>query len=179
MDQARTPMDRQKPDAREMREPISEVYCMDWRQGVKNIADKFYDIAIIDPNYGINAPKMQMGSNPNRKGEGQYPGVSTAVKLKGRLNTGSGKLKNRILNRSEINWDNSIPSPEDFKEIFRISNNQIIWGGNYFPLPPTRCIIAWDKCQPWNNFSQVEIAWTSYDYPAKLYRVSNTGGGKY
>jgi site-specific DNA-methyltransferase (adenine-specific) len=101
---------------------------------------------------------------------------STAVRVKGRLNQGSGKLKNRILNRSEIDWDNSPPPPEYFTELFRVTKNQIIFGGNYFNLPPTRCIICWDKLQPWDNFSQWEMAWTSFDKPAKMYRLSNTGG---
>jgi site-specific DNA-methyltransferase (adenine-specific) len=152
--------------------PISEVYNCDWRDYTRSLPDKYFDILIADPNYGINAPKMQMGAGAKcRNGK-----TSTAVRLKGRLNTSSGKLKDRILNRSEIDWDNKIPPPEDFTEMFRISKHQIIWGGNYFPLPPTRCIIVWDKCQPWENFSQVEIAWTSFDFPAKLYRISNTGG---
>jgi site-specific DNA-methyltransferase (adenine-specific) len=74
-------------------------------------------------------------------------------------------------------WDVA-PSQEYFNELFRISKNQIIWGGNYFDLPPTRCIIVWDKVQPWENFSQVEIAWTSFDYPAKLFKYDNRTGGK-
>ena len=148
-------------------------------EGMKEFPDKFFDLAIVDPPYGINAPNMQMGSNPNRSKNDGYnsgPAVSTTVKLKGRLNQGSGKLKNRILNTSEIEWDNEIPGPDYFAELFRVSKNQIIWGGNYFPLPPTRCIICWDKMQPWDNFSQWEMAWTSFDKPAKMYRISNTGG---
>ena len=70
------------------------------------------------------------------------------------------------------------PPPEYFDELFRISKNQIIWGGNYFHLPPSRCIICWDKVQPWENFSQIELAWTSFDYPAKLFRYDNRIGGK-
>ncbi len=49
-------------------------------------------------------------------------------------------------------------------------------GGNYFDLPPTRCFIVWNKNQPWENFSQAEIAWTSFDKPAKLFTYSNRGG---
>lgn len=60
----------------------------------------------------------------------------------------------------------------------RVSKNRIIWGANYFSLPPTRGIICWDKCQPWPNFSQVEIAWTSFDTPAKLIRIDNRTGDK-
>jgi len=89
---------------------------------------------------------------------------------------GGGKLKNRILNTSKIDWDYSTPTKEYFDELFRVSKNQIIWGGNYFPLPPTRGIICWNKNQPWPNFSQFELAWTSFDCPAKLFTYSNRGG---
>ena len=155
----------------------SLVYNADCQEIMKQFADKYFDLAIVDPPYGINAANMQMGSSPNRKGKGQYPGQSTAVKLKkGRLNGGSGKLKNRALNSMNCDWDFEKPGKEYFDELFRISKNQIIWGGNYFDLPGTRCIICWDKMQPWENFSQWEMAWTSFDKPAKMYRVSNTGG---
>lgn len=139
--------------------------------------DKEFDLIIADPPYGINAPNMTMGSNPNRKGENQYPGTSTATKLK-RLNGGSGKLKNRILNTSEIDWDNEKPDKEYFDLLFRISVDQIIWGGNYFTdnLQESRCWVCWDKLQPWDNFSQFELAWTSFDMPAKMFKYSNTGG---
>jgi site-specific DNA-methyltransferase (adenine-specific) len=76
----------------------------------------------------------------------------------------------------DCSWDYEPPAEEYFNELFRISKNQIIWGGNYFPLPPTRGIIVWDKCQPWENFSHVELAWTSFDKPAALFKYSNTGG---
>ncbi|WP_276679689.1 site-specific DNA-methyltransferase [Empedobacter brevis] len=130
--------------------------------------DKYFDLAIVDPPYGINAPNMKMGENNGYK--------STASKVKGRLNSGGGKLKNRILNNSNIDWDNEIPSSEYFNELFRVSKNQIIFGGNYFPLPPTRGIIFWDKLQPWENFSQFELAWTSFDKPAAKIAISTTGG---
>ena len=159
--------------------PISEVFNEDCMIGMARYPDKYFDLAIVDPPYGINAPNMQMGSNPNRSrndGYGSGPSISTTIKVKGRLNTGSGKLKNRILNKSVIDWDNQKPTQEYFNELFRVSKNQIIWGGNYFDLNPTRCILCWDKCQPWENFSQWEMAWTSYDKPAALFRYSNTGG---
>jgi len=143
---------------------------------MKEFPDLYFDLAIVDPPYGINAPNMQMGSNLNRKGNG-YPGESVASKLKkGRLNQGSGKLKDRLLNTAKIDWDNEKPSGEYFEQLFRVSKNQIIWGGNYFHLPPTRGIAVWNKDQPWDNFSQCELAWTSFDYPAKLISLSNRGG---
>lgn len=149
---------------------------------MKSKPNNYYDLAIVDPPYGINAPNMSMGSNPNRKnrdhrGELQYGGISTAQKLKkGRLNSGAGKLKNRALNTMNCEWDFEKPSPEYFQELFRVSKNQIIWGGNYFDLPPTRGFIIWNKDQPWDNFSQAEFAWTSFDRPAKLFTYSNRGG---
>ena len=153
------------------------VFCnMDCMEGMKEYPDKYFELAIVDPPYGINSPNMSMGSNKSRSRDG-YPGVSTAEKLrKGRLNAGAGKLKNRALQKMNCEWDFTPPGPEYFEELFRVSKDQIIWGGNYFPLPPTRGIIVWDKCQPWENFSQVEMAWTSFDRPAALFKYSNTGG---
>jgi len=85
-------------------------------------------------------------------------------------------MKNSALVNMNCDWDMAVPTREYFDELFRISENQIIWGGNYFDLPPTRCVVCWDKVQPWPNFSQWEMAWTSFDRPAKLFRHSNTGG---
>lgn len=151
------------------------VYNMDCLEAMRLMNYKEFDLAIVDVPYGIGAPDMQMGSAPNRKGKNQYPGTSTTVKLKNRLNSGGGHMKNSVLVNSYCSWDT--PPPEEYwRELFRVSKNQIIWGGNYFHLPPSRGIIVWDKLQPWENFSQVEIAWTSFDCPAKIFRLSNTGG---
>jgi site-specific DNA-methyltransferase (adenine-specific) len=80
------------------------------------------------------------------------------------------------------NWDISIPDKDIFNELFRISENQIIWGGNYFDLPPSQGFIIWDKKQP-ENFSSAmcEYAWISFQKPAKIYRkwcVVNENGKK-
>jgi site-specific DNA-methyltransferase (adenine-specific) len=144
--------------------------CMDLLDATP---DKAYDLAIVDPPYGINEPNMNMGHNPTRKGGKQ--GISAAVLLrKGRLNSGGGKLKTRALNTMNCNWDTIAPGPEYFNTLTQKSKNQIIWGGNYFDLPPTRGIVCWDKRQPWLNFSQWEMAWTSFDSPAKLFQLGNT-----
>lgn len=127
--------------------------------------DKYFDLAIVDPPYGIGAPNM--AATPAQRASG-----------KNRLNVGSGKLKDRVLNNSKIGWDDSIPTQEYFNELIRVSKNQVIWGGNYFPLPPTRCVICWDKMQPWENFSQIELAWTSFDSPAQLFKFDNRTGNK-
>ena len=68
-------------------------------------------------------------------------------------------------------WDSAPPRKEYFDEIFRISKNQIIWGGNYFDLPPSQCFYVWDKVQP-QDFSSAmcELAWVSRQSPAKLFK---------
>lgn len=163
--------------------PISEVYNEDCLVGMARYPDKFFDLAIVDPPYGINATEFNMGSNKARSkndGYGSGPAISTIERLRNnrlqRLNGSGGKLKNRLLNKSVITWDYAQPDELYWFELFRVSNNQIIWGGNYFDLGPTRCIICWDKRQPWKNFSQWEMAWTSFDKPAALFSYSNTGG---
>ena len=151
---------------------ISQTYNMDCLEYMKNIPDKRFDLAIVDLPYGINAPNMRMGEHAG------YQSTASRIRTKaqkGRFNTGAGKLKNRALNTMSCDWDLNPPPQEYFNELFRVSKNQIIWGGNYFHLPPTRGIVVWDKEQPWDNFSQVEMAWTSFDCPAKLFRLGSRG----
>lgn len=132
-------------------------YNMDCMDGMKEFQDGYFDLAIVDPPYGLHE---HGGKNRNTFVK-QKNGTKTYVK--------DGQYENR-------GWDNEPPSREYFEELFRVSKNQIIWGGNYFNLPPTKCFVVWDKVQPWDAFSQAEIAWTSYNLPAKLFRYSNTGG---
>lgn len=147
---------------------LNGFYNMDCMTGMKEFPDKYFDLAIVDPQYGIDAPDMRMGSNVNRS-HGGYPSISTADRLR-------KEQKDSSSPDFFTKWDDAPPPQEYFDELFRVSRNQIILGGNYFNLPPTRCIICWDKLQPWDNFSQWEMAWTSFDRPAKMYRISNTGG---
>lgn len=155
---------------------MNRLYHMDCMEGMRQLPDKYFELAIVDPPYGINAPKANMGSNLSRK-SGGCPSESTARRLrKGRLNSGSGKLKGCALQTMNCDWDMEPPRKEYFNELFRVSENQIIFGGNYFDLPPTRGIFCWDKKQPWENFSQWEMAWTSFDKPAAIFHFSTTGG---
>ena len=154
----------------------SEVFNIDCMEYMRTLPDNAFQLAIADPPYGINAPNMNIG------GTKDHPRIAQRLKMehaaKGRLNSGGGKLKDRLLNQSMFGWDNQVPKQEFFDELKRVCNNVIIWGGNYFDLPPTRCVIAWDKCQPWPNFSQIELAWTSFDYPAKLFKFDNRTNDK-
>jgi site-specific DNA-methyltransferase (adenine-specific) len=118
------------------------------------------DAVVTDPPYGIL----------NLEGVG-----STTAIRKSPRQQGSGTLKNRILNTSQVEWDVA-PTPEVFDLIRKAASDQIIWGGNYFPLPPARGVLVWDKEQPWTNFSQAEIAWTSLNRPAALFKESATRG---
>lgn len=154
---------------------MNVAYNMDCMEAMKEFPDKFFDLAVVDPPYGIGADNFKNGAGASKDGGKLY---STAVKMKNRLNQGSGKLKNRLLNQSDCSWDSEPPKKEYFDELFRVCQNCIIWGGNYFNLPPTRGIIVWDKVQPWENFSQVELAWTSFDRPAALFKMCNTMPGK-
>ena len=99
--------------------------------------DNYFDLAIVDPPYGID------------------------INSSGRLGHYGGKGKK---------WDNEIPTDNYFKEVFRTSKNQIIWGANYFNMPPTRCFLIWDKQQPEGvSFASCEYAWTSFDKSAKTF----------
>ena len=128
------------------------LHHRDCVEAMREMEDNTFDLAIVDPPYQIDT------INPYQ---------------------GGGIMKNRALNSDKkiSKWDVA-PTVEYFEELMRVSKNQIIWGGNYFDLSPTRCVIAWDKVQPWTNFSQWEMAWTSYSKPAALFKFDNRTGGK-
>jgi site-specific DNA-methyltransferase (adenine-specific) len=113
--------------------------------------DKYFDLAIIDPPYGIN---MAMGHK------------------------GSEKRGDKNKYKSFEGNDNETPKQEYWNELFRVSKNQIVWGGNYMTnyLKPTSCFIIWDKVQP-EAFSMAmcEFAWTSFKSPAKIYKKRVVG----
>jgi site-specific DNA-methyltransferase (adenine-specific) len=106
--------------------------------------DKYFDLAIVDPPYGIGAAKQL------------YKGTSNDVNMK-------HKTKD---------WDSAIPPKEYFVELQRVSKNQIIWGGNYFInyLDNARCFLVWDKQNGTNSMADAELAWTSLDKPVRMYR---------
>ena len=100
--------------------------------------DNHFDLAIVDPPYGIG-----ISSNPVRQ------------------------------KHNKKKWDNNIPQKEYFNELFRVSKNQIIWGGNYFDLPPTQGFFIWDKKQPHDfSLAMCEYAWSSLQKPAKMWSLS-------
>lgn len=105
---------------------------------MKRYSDKYFDLAIVAPPYGIGISK-----NPVRQ------------------------------MHKKKDWDNEIPSKQYFDELFRVSKNQIIWGGNYFDLPPSQGFYIWDKKQPENfSLAMCEYAWSSIQKPAKIWSLS-------
>lgn len=115
------------------RSALSTVYLMDCIEGMRQFPDKIFDLAVVDPPYGIGASEMQMGKGKNKKWE-------------------KGKQ-----------WDNETPNSEYWNELFRVSKNQIVWGGNYFDLPKTGGWIYWNKMRGKEvSFSDGELAWTNF-----------------
>ena len=78
-------------------------------------------------------------------------------------------------------WDVAIPDAEYFSELMRVSRVQIIWGGNYFPLPPSRCFIVWDKGAGFKgrSYAEAELAWCSLDANAKVFSYDPLCNGDY
>lgn len=119
--------------------PESKIYNMDCLAAMREMPDKAFSLAIVDSPYGY------------------------------------GDKKTNILNFRQSNqhrdW-NTPPCNDYFIELFRVSKNQIIWGGNYFPFIwgyGCRCFIYWHKGNPVDNFSDGELAWTSFDKNAKQF----------
>lgn len=122
----------------------SEVFLMDCMEGMKQYPNDYFDLAVVDPPYGIGFSDYERG------GIGQ-------------------KVKERYTKNEKKKWDNTVPLIEYFTELFRVSQNQIIWGGNYFDLPPTQCFLFWYKQNPVPNFADGEMAWTSFKKPAMCF----------
>jgi site-specific DNA-methyltransferase (adenine-specific) len=114
---------------------------------MKTKPDNYYDLAIVDPPYGIKASS----------------GASTNGTMRKKI--ASGKIKGG-------SWDDKIPTPEYFEQLFRVSKNQIIWGGNYFGLPANKCFLIWDKGESIYNrdFAECEMAWASFDKCARIFK---------
>ena len=169
-------------------------YNMDCMQGMKEFPDKYFDLAIVDPPYGdggVNGQELN-GSGKGSTVTGVPRGGGTAKTsttckhwqgANSKAPDGTWKLpKWRMQNESEgqhkkiIAWDVA-PGQEYFNELFRISRNQIIWGGNYFELPKTRCFLIWRKTNVPQDFSMAmcEYAWTSFNDNAKVFEYTPQG----
>lgn len=132
------------------RSALSTVYLMDCIEGMKQFPDKIFDLAVVDPPYGIGAGK---GVGVTRGKENQY-----TVK----------------------DWDSSIPEQTYWDELWRVSKNQIVWGGNYMTdyLKPSRGWIYWQKMMG-GNYADGELAWTSFDRNLKEFTKRSDQGNRF
>jgi len=122
----------------------SVVYNEDCVEGLKRFSDNHFDLAIVDPPYGI--------------------GFSS----KKQSNFGKGGI-----NHEYKEWDEGIPKAEYWEQLFRVSKNQIVWGANYMTeyLKPSRCWVSWYKMQEFST-NEFELAWTSFDETSKQFNLS-------
>lgn len=140
-----------------MQDRLQELFPIHYRNGnilminadctdvMKHIKDNEVELSCVDPPYGIN------------------------------INNNIGRRKgNKKSEYAPISWDSEIPDEKYFSELFRVSQNQIIFGGNYFPLPPTPCWVLWDKGFPEDvSFAQFEMAWTSFPSSCKKFDMTS------
>ena len=123
----------------------SIVYNTDCMQGMKQYPDKYFDLAVVDPPYGIGAgsKSFKNRSSANKRAEKFY---------------------------KDNDWDKCTPEDEYWQELMRVSKNWIVWGGNYFTqyLPPARCFIVWDKKTGTNSYADCELALTNIDSNARI-----------
>lgn len=127
-----------------------KMYNTDCMELMSKYENNHFDIAIVDPPYG---------------------NVASRGRSMGTLMAQEKKYKSDF----EVKpWLYDAPEESYFKELFRVSKNQIIWGGNYFNLPtPYRCGIIWDKMIGDSSFAAGELAWSSFDKPLRIFRYSN------
>lgn len=132
-----------------LHEPEIELLNIDCLVYMKQCSDKQFDLAIVDPPYGISIHKMNYTQS-----------------------TKGGLAKRRDYS-SVGDWDKEIPRQEYWTELMRISKNQIVWGGNYFSLPPVKGWVFWDKRTDEKystDYADGELAWTSFNKPLRCFR---------
>ena len=126
------------------------IYNCDNMELLRQTPEKYFDLAIVDPPYGLDVANMNMGAGKSKK---------------------ASKIQNRKWKQKD--WDKETPTKGYFDELFRVSKNQIIFGGNYFDLPPCKNYIIWDKQIPEGlSFADCEMAWTSFYKAPKIFRYS-------
>lgn len=117
--------------------PISETYNMDCLEAMRGMPDKAFDLAIVDPPYGIGRHGQQERFTRKRQHKRKY--------------------------FAPKDWDSCTPTNAYFRELFRVAKNQIVWGANYFPQHLTSAMgwVFWDKGQSL-SMSDGELAFTSF-----------------
>ena len=171
---------------------MNAAYNIDCMEYMRSLPDNAFDLAVVDPPYGDAGNGDMAGRNLSgrfarydnsqsvhvereRERERKQPaqfnrfgGIFDKYKSEPDGRDMGDKVRKKI-----IAWDVA-PDAEYFEELRRVSRNQIIWGGNYFSLPPTRCFLVWRKLTISENFSMAmaEYAWTSFNSNAKVYEAA-------
>ncbi len=127
---------------------MTELLHIDCMEYMKGLPDKAFDLAVVDPPYGIGAGKQSFQSGTRKS-----------------------------YDHTDKDWDASTPTDEYWKELFRVSKNQIVWGANYYAnkLPISRGWVYWHKMVLTDNYSQGELAWTSFDCVMKFFKYKYQG----
>ena len=184
-----------------MDETLNIAYRMDCMEYMRGLPDNAFDLAVVDPPYGdgnsqsVHAEREREAGQYNRFGGwwNRYKEVQPirsevrqvqesrgGVSRQGQIphgTTRTGGTWSAKYGKKIIAWDTA-PDKEYFDQLFRVSRNQIIWGGNYFDLPPTRCFLIWRKLNiPLEGFSMaaVEYAWTSFFTNARMFEEYSNG----
>lgn len=138
--------------------PKSDVFCRDCLPAMREYPDGYFDLAVVDPVYGGVT-------------QGGYMSASTRGKVMG---TGAAKQNEYHLSL----WDQNKTGKEYFDELFRVSKNQIVWGGNYFQTVigrDSQCWIVWDKENDNTGFADCELAWTSFNSATRRFKFMWNG----
>ncbi len=125
---------------------ISEASKSDCIEYMNGFPDKFFCLAIVDPIYGHD--------------------------ITGGRNSENGWGKKEFWEKASHEWNTKKTGPEYFTELFRVSKNQIVWGGNYFVLPPSEGWIIWDKGQRNFSLADCEMAWTSFERATRIFEYA-------
>lgn len=167
-------------------------YNMDCMAALRSFPDQFFDLAVVDPPYGGGGQDSSHFCNVERERERGLHGGAADFEARRRSRFGGwfdryhmqpdgrdvgNQIPPTMDGGADIrHWDFA-PPPEYFDQLARVSKNQIIWGGNYFDLPPTRCFLVWKKLTISENFSMAmcEYAWTSFNDNAKLFECAPQG----
>jgi len=133
---------------------LLNIDCMEY---LKDCHHNEFDLAIVDPPYGIGADTAQNAAADSR------------IKANGNSKAGRGWVKYR-----ETEWDKEVPTAEYFERLQIVSKNQIIWGGNYMVehLRPSQGWVFWDKGQRDFSLADGELAYTSFDRALRVFEMS-------
>lgn len=133
---------------------MTQAFNMDCMEAMREMPDKCFDLAIVDPPYGIDAANL-LGGEKRKSGNGAAMKTAFAKK----------------------DWDKNTPDSSYFEQLFRVSKNQIVWGANYYPqfLPPSMGWIVWDKDNGTTKFSDCELAFSSFDVALRKWKYTWNG----